>query len=272
MAVKPAIVIADVTIEADETRTPKPPTNETPAPAAAPPVTGMAIVAAAVAVQIEFAADTPASVIDSSDALTISNPPAAIVAAPAETAANALARVANDTGDTRTGTVTVAETQTEADDQTAPVTDATRGRPRRRRRDRSAVADGCGHDRHQHRDDRSSGKRSSGRAAPGKGRRRTRCGGEDAPSLPSRSKRRSRIRSSPAPKPGRPRPADEVRAVPEPQPPKPEARTDQRVETKDAVEPRAEKPAETEARPAQRSVPRAGGRIRVCTCQTRRDQ
>ncbi len=70
-------------------------------PAAAPVTVTTGIVAAAVTVQIELASEAPASVIDSGDALTISNPPATIVAAPAETAANALARVALDTGDTQ---------------------------------------------------------------------------------------------------------------------------------------------------------------------------
>ena len=74
--------------------------DEASAPAARRSRSPPAIVAAAVTVQIELATRLPLSVIESGDAITISNPPATIVAAPAETAANALARVALDTGDT----------------------------------------------------------------------------------------------------------------------------------------------------------------------------
>ncbi|MDQ8728143.1 flagellar hook-length control protein FliK [Bradyrhizobium sp. LHD-71] len=59
-----------------------------------------ATLVAAVPIQIQLASEAaaPASVIESSDGAGISNPPATI-AAPAETAANALARVALDTGE-----------------------------------------------------------------------------------------------------------------------------------------------------------------------------
>jgi flagellar hook-length control protein FliK len=99
--------------EADDTQSVIP--ASAPAPVA--PVTG--IVAAAVTVRMELASDTAANhVIETSDAITVSNPPATIVAGPAETAASALARVAIDTADNNQ-TVGAAETgaqaQTEAD-------------------------------------------------------------------------------------------------------------------------------------------------------------
>ncbi len=98
-------------------------TEEASAPEAAAPVpaaAGAAIVAAAVTVQIEFATQAPAqSGIESGDAITVSNPPATVIAAPAETAANALARVAIDIGDNQP--TIVAESDTNADVQASPV-------------------------------------------------------------------------------------------------------------------------------------------------------
>lgn len=81
------------------------------------PVTG---IAAAVAVQIELAAGADATrVIDTSDALVVTNPAATIVSGPAETAANALARVALDTADAGTAASTESpQTQAETDTPT----------------------------------------------------------------------------------------------------------------------------------------------------------
>jgi flagellar hook-length control protein FliK len=88
-------------------------------PAAPAPAPATTIVAAAVAVQIELSGEAPVSVIDSNDAITITNPPATVIASPAATAANALARVANDTGDNQAIVATEAQAQllTETDIQ-----------------------------------------------------------------------------------------------------------------------------------------------------------
>jgi flagellar hook-length control protein FliK len=69
--------------------------------------------APAVPVQTELAAETPPEqAIEPGDAVIISNPPATIAATPAETAANALARVANDTADKQTANGTGTQTET----------------------------------------------------------------------------------------------------------------------------------------------------------------
>lgn len=78
--------------------------------ASAPATTTTGIVAAAVTVQIELAGETSVPVIESGDAIAVSNPPATIVSAPAGTAASALARVALDTADTQTTAATTTET------------------------------------------------------------------------------------------------------------------------------------------------------------------
>jgi flagellar hook-length control protein FliK len=103
--------------------------KDAPAPEAPAPVPGALVVAAAVTVQIGFATEVPAqSVIESGDAIVVSNPPATMVASPAETAANALARVAIDTGGTQptvaaeagTGNSSAVQTSS-APAETAPV-------------------------------------------------------------------------------------------------------------------------------------------------------
>lgn len=116
IVIRTGVVTADRTAEPIETAGDAE-TNDVPAASS-----GTAVVAA-VTVPLQLATDTaPQSVIDSNDAVAVSNPPATIVAAPAETAANALARVAGDIGENQTSASGETGTPAKPDASSAPVT------------------------------------------------------------------------------------------------------------------------------------------------------
>jgi chemotaxis protein MotD len=271
-AVKTTVVTADVTIEADETTAPAE-TDETPPPAVAPVVSGIPIVAAAVAVQIEFAADTPASVIDSSDALTISNPAATIVAAPAETAASAIARVANDTADVQTGVTVEADTQvsTDIDAQTSDAIDGAPTTTTPTTASTTSATDAAVEA------DASTETTVQVEKAAGDAQLQAKATTELSvaakapdPSRPIETPKPDQIIASTETKPVQTR--DEVRTTPEQSLQRQDARpADQRGAANDASAPRAERPAETEARPAQRptqeQAPSVSARFEAATTE-----
>jgi len=244
------VVAASVTVDQVETASDDTDDTQAAAPATAPasaPVTG--IVATAVTVQIELAADTNLDqVIDPSDAITVSNPPATIVAGPAETAANALARVALDTADNPT--VPTAETGTQAETNTqaaaattteTPATQANVGAP-----DTAS-------------DTPVEAPVAVETAAPkvqieAKAQAELTAAAKADPTKTTDKPQPDQIIASTEAKPGQVHDGTRVTAEQTTPPPKPEALADRRVEANARTDERPDRPVETETRPAPRTA------------------
>jgi flagellar hook-length control protein FliK len=241
------IVAASVTTDQIDTTSDDDTDNAQAAAPATPTVTG--IVATAVTVQIELAAGTNLDrVIDPSDAITVSNPPATIVAGPAETAANALARVALDTADHPT--VPAAETGTQAETNTPAATATTTETP-------ATQANVGATDTAS--DAPVEAPIAVETAAPeaqieAKAQAELTATGKADPTKPIDKPQPDQIIASTEAKPGYER--DGTRVTPEQTAPapKPEAPTDRRVEANARTDERPDRPVETETRPAQRTA------------------
>ena len=246
--VRTGVVATEITAEPAE---PVAQADAQGAPAPAPPESGAAVVANAATAQVQLEAGAGESVIESSDAITVSNPPATIAAGPAETAANALARVASDTSDA--ATTAPAETAAQAQPATgaATATDATESAP-------AAQAD-AGMTAAAPEADASAEATVKLEAAAADAQLDVKTDrelsaaskGADAAKLDEAAppvQLTARADIKPAGK------LDDAGAVAEEPPAQPDPRSDRRIEANVASEPRPGRPAETDARPAQRAA------------------
>ena len=225
----------------------------TTASSAAPTVPTTGIVAAAVTVQIELAADTSTTnVLDASDAITVSNPPATIAAAPAGTAANALARVALDTADTPTTTPETAEApaQTPADANAGTeVTAATT--PQTAQAQATAVTTEAVSQTTTEAEVVVETATAEVQLAA-KAQTELTATAKADPDKAADKRQAEQIVASADPKPA-PKNDDTKAASQQPAPPKPEARNDRRVEASGRNDDQPNRPADGETRPAQRA-------------------
>lgn len=264
------VVTASVTTDQVETTPDDTDDAQAAAPATAPattPVTG--IVATAVTVQIELATDTNLDqVIDPSDAIIFSNPPATVIAGPAETAANALARVALDTADHPT--VPAAETGAQAETSTQAATATTTDTPATQTN--VGTADTAP-------DAPVEAPVAVETAAPqvqieAKAHAELTATAKADPTKPIDKPQPDQIIASTEARPGQARddtPATSEQTTPAP---KPEASTERRVEANARTEERPDKPVETETRPVQRPAhePAAGASAHVQTTTAEQPQ